>query len=603
MFLTIAFAATVCTSPHYAQDLLAANRAATVRSQAAAGVVEAIYDYSGGGMSGIERTVTDLDHGAYLRRRSAGMTSESEGFDGTQAWQRDLSGFATLQDGGNVREIAVGEAYRVANLWWRKDAGGAVIAALGCDHLSVTPAKGQRFEAWFDPDTHLLRRVREKRTYGSVGEKTFRNYVERNGRLVAAQIDTIYNDSPASLEVLKLRSWQRLPKTTPRMFSVPAAQPADWTLVGGSVTVPFRLLNNHIIVDVRVNGEGPFPFLVDTGGHNILTPSTLEALRIEGHGRGSSSGAGAKRVTNGYARVGSLELGGVMLKEQTVYTLDFSPIPVEGLQLGGMLGVEFLERFVVQVDYGAGTVTIVDPKRRDLVQRIEAGTPITFTVYGHMPQIMGMADRRPVRLNIDTGSRSEIDFTSPFTASSGLDRQSAQAVNVINGWGVGGPTRSRLVRTRQLTLGPIAVHDVISGLSQSTSGSFSDEAYDGNVGSGLMKRFTVTFDYSQRRMYLQPNAHPDEDVGRFDRSGMWLNLGRGGMEVMDVASNGPADQGGLAVGDILTAIDGKILATRSLSEVRRWLKLLPVGRPVVINYLRNGTGSSTTIRPRNIIPD
>jgi len=31
------------------------------------------------------------------------------------------------------------------------------------------------------------------------------------------------------------------------------------------VSIPFRTINNHLILDVTVNGEGPFPIILDTG--------------------------------------------------------------------------------------------------------------------------------------------------------------------------------------------------------------------------------------------------------------------------------------------------------------------------------------------------
>jgi hypothetical protein len=42
-----------------------------------------------------------------------------------------MSGAVTPQAGGDARELAINEAYRNANLWWRSDRGGATIVLLG----------------------------------------------------------------------------------------------------------------------------------------------------------------------------------------------------------------------------------------------------------------------------------------------------------------------------------------------------------------------------------------------------------------------------------------------------------------------------------------
>ena len=95
----------------------------------------------------------------------------------------------------------------------------------------------------------------------------------------------------------------------------------------------------------------------------MVTPSTVKALGIASRGESPSFGAGDKAASNGYAHLDVIDAGGAVLRDQTVVTLDFSPTEVEGVQLGGILGVEFIERFVVQIDYGAKTMTLEEVLR------------------------------------------------------------------------------------------------------------------------------------------------------------------------------------------------------------------------------------------------
>jgi S1-C subfamily serine protease len=74
------------------------------------------------------------------------------------------------------------------------------------------------------------------------------------------------------------------------------------------------------------------------------------------------------------------------------------------------------------------------------------------------------------------------------------------------------------------------------------------------------------------------------------------------MAVMDLAADGPAAQAGLKVGDVITAIDGAGVSTRSLSDVRRSLKTAPPGRPLAIAYSRAGTPVVAQVVPRDLIP-
>lgn len=589
-------AATCLTDP---ATLLDANRGATAQGAAARSAIVSRYDASGQGLTGSATTNVDPATGRFVIAERLGPSSETNGYDGREAWMRDLSGFSSPQAGGDRAALARSEAYRLANLWWRPDRGGARIRATGCGALHVVPPAGTAFDAWFDPATHLLTRVREQRSFNTLVETRYADYRRRGGNLVATRITTIYDDDPGSAVTWRLSSRSAAPGAA---FSRRVRQPEDWSIPApGRVTLPFRLLNNHVIIDVKVDGQGPFPFLLDTGGHDIVTPATATRIGLNQVGAALSAGGGEATTTNGYAHVREIDVGGARLTDQNVVTLDFSPYAVEGIRLGGMIGVEFLERFVVTIDYGRRMLTIAEPARAHAA-RPPAGRAVPFLFYAHMPQVRGTFGGRPARFNIDTGSRADVTLTSPFVAQAGLRGAFPGAVLVTDGWGVGGPSRSYIARAPALTLGAVTVAGPIAGLSSARHGAFSDPGYEGNVGSGLLKRFTVTFDYGRRLMYLAPASRADADTGRFDRTGMWINLGEGGLEIVDVLAAGPADRAGLRAHDLVTAIDGAAFDTRSLSDWRSAFKTLPAGRAIDIAYRRGADAGHARLIPRELVP-
>lgn len=83
--------------------------------------------------------------------------------------------------------------------------------------------------------------------------------------------------------------------------------------------------------------------------------------------------------------------------------------------------------------------------------------------------------------------------------------------------------------------------NIAAGLSEAKAGSLSDPAFEGNIGSGLLKRFVVTFDYGHQVMYLKRIIPQPNDVGTFDRSALWINAKDGGYEVVDVAKGSAGD--------------------------------------------------------------
>jgi hypothetical protein len=597
----VAAASTVvsCLAP---AALLDANRAATITGRVPVGTLSTRYAYSGQGLTGEISTTTDFTSGFFVETEVIGPTREASGFDGHLAWMKDMSGAYLPQQGGDEPALAANQAYRNSNAWWQTDRLGAEVESIGCNGIRVTPNGGKPFDAWFDSASHLLIRIREVKSFGGVAETRYSTFARRGNEQVPTIIEIQTNDNPKDPQTLRLTDFVITAAQPASSYAMPHVAPTDWSLPSGKMTVPFRLLNNHVIVDARVNGRGPFPFLVDTGGHDIITSSTAASLDLQPEGKSQSTGAGDKTATSGYIAIQKLEVGDAALTHQIVLDLDFSPPDVEGIQLGGMIGVEFFERFVVQIDYGARTLTLIDPAHFGSVDRADAGTPVPFTFYSHMPQVEGRFDGRRALLNIDTGSRAEVTLTAPFVASAGLLKSYPNGIAITDGWGVGGPSHSYVIRASEIDLGTVKVFRPIAGLSSAQHGAFSDANYQGNVGSGLLKRFVATFDYESETLYLKPAADQDPDIGESDRVGLWLNAASGGLKIMDLAPGGPGEEAGLKVGDLVTAIDGTSVLDSSLSEVRRSLKLLRVGVPITIIARRNGEIQNATVIPRDLIP-
>ena len=587
-----------------AKALLIANRAA-VGDDGKPGTLDARFAYSGQGLTGVTRNTSDRASGAYVDSYDIGPMRGASGYDGRMAWMQDISGAYTPQDGGDRLAVATNEAYRNANLWWRPDHGGARVDFKGREtidsaaayHLALTPRGGKAFDAWFDAATFLLLRVDEQQQFLTITTR-YRDFARKHGLRMAHTVTVDSGTGPAGLQTMKLTHFDIGPVRALSAYSRPVEAPTGAAIDGGAAetTVPIRLANNHVYVDALVNGKGPFPFIVDTGGHTILTPSTVAALGLESQGSAPSAGAGEKIATNGYAKVREIAVGGMRMHDQTAFTLDFASRETEGFEVGGMIGFEFFRRFAVRIDYGGGTMTIIDPARFDPK---DAGTPIHFLFYDHLPQVEGRFGDLPGRFAIDTGSRTELNLTTPFVERARLRDAYPDGVLAVDGWGVGGPVKSHVVRGKSLTLGTVTVEGPVASLSTAKAGSFSDANYEGNVGSGFLKRFVVTFDYTHQVMYLRLLVPPPVDAGTFDKSGMWINLTDRGFTIADVADGGAAKEAGLAVGDIITAIDGKPAASLALSDARELFRMRPDGTVMRLDIIRSGTQNTVAIALRS----
>ena len=585
------------------ESILAANREA-VGAVPLQGTLTLAYTQKQSGLSGTAVHTVDLATGAFIERSDSGVVSEARGFDGRIPWQTDVSGVSTDQLGGDRVPVAVNQAYRNANSWWRADRGGAEIAYIGrdnlggqaADHLAVTPRGGGRFDAWFDVHTHMLVRTAEPQQFFHT-KTTYSDYAPITGAMIAHSCTIDFGTGDPTVLHLTRAEFRTRPLAA---YSTPTAKPAGGHIEGGakSVTLPITLLNNHVYVQARINGKGPYTFIVDTGGHTLIAPRVAKEVGLKVFGAGASSGAGEKTGTLGFARYHEIALGAVRLTDQPAFVTDIYDASIEGIPVDGMVGFELFARFAVQIDYGTKTMTITD---FDAFSDRNAGTRIPFKFYDHLPAVDGFIDNLPARFDIDTGSRAEVDVTSPFVKSHKLRGRYQPGISAITGWGVGGASLSYVVRMPSLTLGGVKVPNVVAGLSEAKAGSFSDPSFDGNIGSGLLKRFVATFDYSHQAMYLKPLDPQPTDAGAFDRSGMWINASDAGPVVEQVSPGGPADQAGLIKGDVITAINGKAFRREELSDVRTMLKTLPAGSTAELSIRRNGREQAISVRLRDLI--
>ena len=590
-YAALAFAALSCTAALAAtpDEILSANRAASGSFAGKAAMVSE-YDYAGQGLTGKAAGTTDLKTGAFEQHYAIGPQTGANGYDGAHVWNKDNSGIVTLQEAADSIPLAVNGAYRGANLWWAKDHAGAAITAAGqksengatYDVLTVVPKGGASFDAWFDTKTHLLYRIAERQG-GVLNTTTLTAYADFSG--TRQPVTTLVSTGDAKYDQhLTLTKVAFLAKSDPAAYAPPQSAAADFAIAGGAhaATFPFDLIANHIHAHVMIDGKGPYYFIFDTGGVNLLTPQLAGELGIKIEGKGEARGAGDATMEMGMAHVDEINLGGASIKNQLFVSLDLDSLyPANGTHMQGMVGYETFRRFVTRIDYGARTISLIDPKFFDPK---DAGTPIRIAFAGNGVIVDGSYDGIAGKFQIDTGARSSLTLDAPFVAANGLLAKAGKGVDAVDGWGVGGASRAHTVRGGILKIGGgIEVDHPVTGFGTDKKGSFADPTISGNIGGGILKRFVVTFDYAHNVMYLKPVTGPVADLDTYDRAGTWFNVEPEGFKVVAVTAGGPADAAGLKEGDVITSVDGKPFAALVLPDLRQRLRDDPAGTTVTFH--------------------
>ena len=131
---------------------------------------------------------------------------------------------------------------------------------------------------------------------------------------------------------------------------------ALFTVVANAQTaptcVPIKVVNHHTIVLIKVNGSGPFSFLLDTGAQSTLVDADLyKAAHLVKVGDAMLAGIGNSGTAAAIAHV-SISVGGQTVTD--VKAIEYDMTKVQGpddARMFGVIGQNFLENFTVTIDY------------------------------------------------------------------------------------------------------------------------------------------------------------------------------------------------------------------------------------------------------------
>ena len=339
-------------------------------------------------------------------------------------------------------------------------------------------------------------------------------------------------------------------------------------------TIPFELVNHNIVIKVRINGSRPLSFVFDTGAEpTIVMSKVAKELGLTQVGVVSVGGAGEGKLE------GSMILGAMMtiegFKGFVGPIAGAIPLPTASSGLGqpidGIVGTQFIQQYVIAVDYQAHTLTIHDPNTFDYKGTGES-IPIEFyeanpTLSATVTPIGGQPLTK--RFMLDLGNAGALVLHRPFVDEQKLLGAPLKTIRLIGSEGVGGFVRGRVGRVDGLQIGTFKFSQVMTEFAQDREGSFADPNLAGNIGAQIASRFRVILDYSRKRVILEPAPTFADPFGKA-QSGLAIHAIGDDFRIFivrDVLENSPASEAGLAIGDEITAINGTLAEQFSLTRI------------------------------------
>lgn len=313
--------------------------------------------------------------------------------------------------------------------------------------------------------------------------------------------------NPNEAVKIQVKTLERAMPPADAFVQPPDRSPTDVTQSGNPVSVPIEVaFGGLIFVKVSINDK-PMSFILDTGAEaTVLSASRVAKLGLTSVGK-FATGAGGGDVVISWVPKVTTRVGDATVSDQIVAAIDLDDIE-RAIQrpLDGILGYDFLSRFVVEIDYTRQQMRLFD---RATYKHTGTGNRIAMTLEDSTPffdATITVPQRGEIsgHFVLDTGCLCMVTLFTPFVDSNKLLEALPKAKQAGFSAGAGGPTNQMTAVIPALKMGNVIIEEPKAELSRDQKGATANPESAGLVGSLLFKLFVLVLDYRGKQFFLDP---------------------------------------------------------------------------------------------------
>ncbi|WP_313806929.1 PDZ domain-containing protein [Flavobacterium sp.] len=404
----------------------------------------------------------------------------------------------------------------------------------------------------------------------------------------------------------------------------------QWESKKDKIVIPFTFVDNLIIIPIEINNT-KLNMLLDSGSEPSLLFSFPEndsinlyntrKIKISGLGNeemaeGIFSENNIAKVTDGYV---NKEFDLLIILDEK---LNFSSRI--GIPVNGILGYSFFSNHVVKIDYGAKKITLYKDKKILDSSKLKTFTKFPISITKGRPYLdvkIKLDDKEhALKLLIDTGLGDGLWLFENDSIQSNKNY-----FNDVLGEGIGGTVLGKKSRLDEIQFSKFKLNSPLVSYPDTTSYKQLRliNNRNGSVGSEILKRFTIFFDFEGSQIMLKKNNYFHEPFN-YNMSGLeiqhagveWVSegidkdeLNKQGLSKSDIAfetgnfkykfvlkpifeiaamrKDSPAELAGLKVGDLVLRIDGKNVQNLTKQKITELLQSED-GKTIIIEIERKG---------------
>lgn len=379
-----------------------------------------------------------------------------------------------------------------------------------------------------------------------------------------------------------------------------------------ALILKFQLINNLIVIPVKINDSDTLHFILDSGVQNMLITElgVGDRLQVDYIKEIELSGLGAGEKLLAYASPNNnFNISGIIGHHQDLLILKEDIFHLSsrfGMRIHGIMGYGIFADFVVKINYESKTITFYNkkkynykPHKKDRIipieiinlkpyiwAKIQQNTDLNAT---DSSQITASDTTTiPIKLLIDTGGGHAIwlDISSDKRL-----KIPAKNKNAYLGKGMRGDITGYLGRSSKIILNDMELENVTTAFPDSSSIATvkGQGERNGSLGSEILRRFHVTFDYSKNRMILRPNGNFKAEFN-YNMAGIELTTPVPGIAIYlisNIEKDSPVAKLNVKVDDQIVAINGININKYTIHQIYELFRSKE-GRKIELQLRRGG---------------
>ena len=310
------------------------------------------------------------------------------------------------------------------------------------------------------------------------------------------------------------------------LFCFSSAQKGFEISTPKKTVIPFQLINNLIFIPLNINGV-ELTFLLDSGVNETILFSLDEKEikfndieKVKFSGLGESKNIEGLRSDNNLVKIGK----DYQDLKHTIYIILDESINFSshvGIPVNGIIGYHFFKNKPVEIDYITKKLSVYNDEKT-FSKRKKKFKEFPISVEGNKPYLMTdvemMQEKVASKMLLDLGNSDAIWLFPKVIENFVYNRPN---IDDYLGQGFNGDIFGKRSRIHGFYIGDFAFEKPLTAMPDEFSIQSLKIVPDrkGSVGSDILRRFTLIFDYQEKKIYLRKNKHFN-DPFLFNKSGL-----------------------------------------------------------------------------------